>query len=265
MDAFSTWSFFRKALTISLRRRLHYRADFALGVLADFAELSLTVIFFGVIHAHLGQVAGKKAGYVLLLVGFVQAFKSLYRIFFAGGNGMLALAILGGRLDRLLLNPIPVWASLILPQIKLREAVGLVPAIALMVVGEHRLHLDIPSLAWVTIAIWLGFAAVLRGLFGFCITCLSFWFSKVEAITALGDQILDLAQLPRRAIPVQLRWVLTYVVPVLVLGNIPVTAFIGAMAWTKTFAMLSGFVLALLGSCWLLWKLGTRSYCSAGG
>jgi len=220
---------FWHSLQLSLKRDLDFRGNFVLQVLSSLLELAVVFGFFGLIYRAQEAIGWWTWDRMLWLIAVNHVLVCLSDFLF-GSLRQLGTHVERGTLDYVLVRP--VSSRLILSVTRPRWS-RLVAALAAVPLVLHS-QLNYPAVHTLANWVWFGLF-MLAGLFIryqllFVTAVAAFWLVRVDALIFVGDSALSLARYPIDVFPQAARFLLTYILPIVFISNLPVLALYGRAA-----------------------------------
>jgi ABC-2 type transport system permease protein len=260
---------YRILLGSRIRSQTAYRTSFWLTVLTS---VGVGVIEFTELYVILSSVP------VFGGLDFAQA-----ALVFALGNMGFALAdmIFGqldampsnlrmGRLEVLLVRPMPLLLQLITADFQLRRLGRVAVGLVILLLALPALHLAFtPAVSYLLLVTPLVGAAIFGALFTAAGGCQFFLIDGAEFTASFVYGGSYAAQLPGSVLIAPVRALFTFVVPVTAASYLPSLLILGLPgpallpAWLGWYAPLFAAWVWLLA--WLAWRAGTRKFIGAGG
>jgi ABC-2 type transport system permease protein len=200
---------------------------------------------------------------VVLLVGANHFIQQLFTGLFMNNCVKLSENVRSGGLDFMLLMPVNARFLISLRHVDFGAFFNAASALVVMGYALHRLDLQPTALQT------LGFLALL--LVGlsvhysvmYALACISFWTVRAQGIVWGYYNLFQLARLPDEAFRGAFRATFTFVIPVLLVTNVPVKLLIDKLSSPlEIVALLVLSALMFAGSEWF-WRLSVRHYASA--
>ena len=200
---------------------------------------------------------------MVLLVGASQFIQQIYQAFFLINCVNLSELVRTGKMDFLLLLPVNTRFVLSLRQVDLGGFVNAGFAAVVMLYAARQIPIA-PSVATV-----LGFLAlcIVGVLIHYCLmfmlASVSFWTVRAQGIVYGYYNLFNIARMPDEAFRGVFKAVFTFVLPVLLVSNVPVrllTDTLHSRAWLLV--LLGMAVVCALVSEWV-WRMSVRHYTSA--
>lgn len=216
-----------KFAAVQLKTMTQFRANFLLGAVGQAIYTLLGVVFVDALLPAGESLNGWSFWHVILLFGFGDLAFGLSAIFmFRIFLGFEANYIIAGRLDQLLVQPLPVLTSLVLRNMDLNHLAVVLKGAALVALASDHLDLDWSLTAVVRIGVLAGCgAAVYAGLY-LAFVSLGFWFRRRSSLALPVLSLNYLTQYPLSIYPTPLQAVLTFVLPLGLATYYPVHALL---------------------------------------
>lgn len=199
-----------------------------------------------------------------MLVGASQLIQQVFTALFLSNCVQLSELVRTGRLDFLLLLPANTRFLVSLRQLDLGGFVNAASAVAVVVYAARQCGLS-PSIAQLAGFATLCAAAVLvHYALMFWLSSICFWTVRAEGIVWGYYNLFNIARLPDAAFrPGLFKAVFTFVLPMLLVANVPVKLVANKLA--SPFEML--FLLLMAVACLVgseaFWRFSIRRYTSA--
>lgn len=251
------WALVRASLLTAVQYRASFVAEFVVGALS--AAGVAAPLFL--VYARVPEVAGWTLDQALLVTGFFL----LYNAFVAGvvepNLGAVVDGVRTGALDYFLVRPVD--AQLLLSLRKVAPSALWELLAGGVVIGVALSRLGAPSPADVALAAAL-FACGIFATYGLwlLVTCLSFWFVRVDNLRFLLGAITDAGRWPVSVYGRAVRLALTTVVPVALVSSYPAMALLHRLDAALVVGAVAATAAMLVGSRLVLLR-ALRSYSSA--
>lgn len=247
----------------SLVREMGFKANFLLWILVELLWFGLQLAFMAVIYSHTDRIASWTQWQVVLLVGANHFIQQLFTAFFMNNCVKLSENVRSGGLDFMLLMPVNARFLISLRHVDFGAFVNAGSAVAVMAYAANRLALH-PTAGQIT-----GFGALL--LVGlsvhysvmYALACVSFWTVRAQGIVWGYYNLFHLARLPDEAFRGAFRAVFTFVIPVLLVSNVPVKLLIEKLSSPLELVWLLLISATLFAASEAFWRLSIRHYASA--
>ncbi|MDR6676237.1 ABC transporter permease [Pseudomonas oryzihabitans] len=240
---------------------LEFRINALTNALNTIVGMLLALYFLNAMFNEVGSLGGWSLYQVLGLFGVALILEGLLEVWLFPSLHSLSEQVRTGDLDYLLVRPvdsqflvscskISIWE---LPRVLIGGAVVIYAMSVESALGLGNL-LAFLGLMIAGVTIFYSF---------FLITCtLSIWFVKIGDVWIISYTIMEIARFPVTAFPGSIRTVLTFLVPVYFVSNVPAAAAMGLVEWQ---AVVGAFLCALVSLCIsrVFWLFALRSYSSA--
>lgn len=243
----------------SIEQFLIYRTTsvitFALAVIFLLIQLYIGNFYF----AGISSVAGWTKNQYFILITFTNSATYLYNIFFIIGHENFSDAILQGDLDYSLVRPVSSYWYVVGTNIDIPSIFNFFLSFALLV---KYLHIEKASLdQLVLIIVELIMSSITIFLINQICISVTFWINGLTALYGAVEDMISFATHPRQIFPKIVQYIFTFLIPILLVTNIPVEVVIGRVSWT--YLLYFGIIIAILYVISILmWKYGTKKYSS---
>ena len=248
----------------SLIHEMQFKVNFLLWIIVEALWFGLQLAFMTVLYGHTDQIAGWSRWEVVLLVGCNQFIQQLFHMLFVTNLSNLSELIRKGTLDLLLLQPVNTRFLISVKKFEIGNIANALMGLAVVFYALAQLGRT-PSLAQ-----WLGFVVVcVAGLsvhysLMFLLACISFWTVRAQGIVWGYYNLFNIARLPAEAFPRgAYRAVFTWVLPMLLVSNVPAKLLAQRMASPWEWAALLLMAAACFVASELFWRFSLRHYTSA--
>ena len=243
-----------------------FRGNFLLLTFSDLLWLVLQIVFFEAIYLHTDSIAGWDQHQMLILIGTVFMVRGLFDVFFLANINEFSELIRTGHLDFVLVKPIHPQFLISLGRINYTSLGKLVLATIVCIYAVSQLDVPItfPVVALYIILMVLGTLMAYAMLL--MMSSLSIWWIRNQGVMELWFYVLSLSRYPaeiyRPAVGGVLSFALTFIVPVLILANVPAHSLaLGPQWYLIGYMFLSTVVLMFLAHRVL--KISLKHYRSA--
>lgn len=246
----------------SLIREMMFKGNFILWIVVELCWFALQLCFVQVIYFNVDEVAGWTRWDMILLVSTSHLVQQMFQAFFMINCMQLPELIRTGKLDFYLAQPAhPQF----LVSTRLFEPGALVnAALALLLCGYAWTRVSGPlTISGVLIYLALiPFGIVIHYTLLISLVSLAFWMTKAQGFIPAYYNLFQLARIPREAFRGVARFVFTWMIPMLLVANVPARALLKTPEWTS----ILGLILATLGLHFIsgtIFRLGLKNYASA--
>jgi ABC-2 type transport system permease protein len=250
------------SIRYSLVRAMMFRGDFLMWALVEFFWMGVNVLLVGIIYDHTDSIAGWSKYEMLLLVGTVLLVQRLLMAFFWSNLFELGRNVRSGHFDFFLAQPGSPLFMISTRKFDLDGFVNVPVALAVIVYAAHKLGLD-PSagqLAAYALFVLCGLALHYATLL--TIISLVFWLQSAKGIEGGYFGLSEFSRLPREAFRGVANVVFVFLLPVIVVSNVPARVLIHGFEWGYA-AWLLGATVFWFAVAVAVFHAGLRRYASA--
>lgn len=247
----------------SIVREMGFKTNFLLWIVVEGLWFALQLAFVAVIYQHTERVGDWSKWQVVLLFGVSHFLQQLFTAFFLNNCVQLSEHIRTGRMDFLMLLPVNTRFLISLRQVDLGAFVNAASALAVIFYAASRLNLS-PTFGQLA-----GFATMsVAGLMihyslMFLLASTSFWTVKAQGIVWGYYNLFNIARLPESVFRGTFRAVFTFVLPMLLVSNVPAKLLTNKLASPADMALLVLMSAVLFGISEVVWRFSLRRYTSA--
>lgn len=254
------WIMFRN----SLIRELSFKANFVLWMLVELLWFLGQIVFFSIIFGRIERIGDWSKWEVVLLVGTHQMIAQLFQAFFFVNVSNIPELVRTGKLDAMLVLPIDSQFAVSTKQFGLDSVINSGLGAVVVVVSLARLGV-VPTpfhIALYLLAVALG--VVIHYSIMLSLAAISFWIVRAQGLVYGYFNFLNIARYPDVIYPTLFRWFFSWLVPVIIVANIPARVLIkslGQPGW-----LMLHLVAAASLAFWfarLFWHFALRRYSSA--
>jgi ABC-2 type transport system permease protein len=255
---------YRVMLRNSLIREMNFKLNFLLWLLVESLWFVGQLVFIEVIYNQVSSIGDWTKWQMVLLVGTHQIISQIFQAFFYLNLVNLPELVRTGKLDFVLLQPVDGQFLVSARHFGLDSLINAAVGIAVVVYSLGRLHL-VPNsgqVALYVLTLFLGVSVHYAIMFG--LATVSFWIIKAQGLLYGYYNLINLARYPDAVFHGTVRFVFSWLVPVIVVTNVPARLLMNA---TRTPALLilhltlaSGL---MVGASRVLWLTALRRYGSA--
>ncbi|MCC7373964.1 MAG: ABC-2 family transporter protein [Verrucomicrobiales bacterium] len=247
----------------SLVREMGFKINFVLWIVVEMLWFALQLAFMAVIYSHTDRIASWTKWQVVLLVGANHFVQQLFTALFMNNCVKLSENVRSGGLDFMLLMPVNARFLISLRHVDFGAFVNAGSAVAVMAYAgiQLGLHPSAVQLAGAGSLLLLGLSIHYSVMY--ILACISFWTVRAQGIVWGYYNLFQLARLPDEAFRGMFRTVFTFVIPVLLVSNVPVKVLVEKLSsWTEI-AWLGGLSVVIFAVSEAFWRWSVRHYGSA--
>jgi len=247
----------------SVVREMGFKANFLLWIVVELLWFTLQVTFIAVIYRHTEWIGDWSKWQVVFLIGTSHLIQQLFTALFLSNCVQISEHIRTGRMDFFLLLPANTRFLLSFRQVDLGAFVNAVSAVAVMAYAGSRLGIS-PSAAQVAGFLLLCLTGLLvHYSLMFLLACASFWTVRAQGIVWGYYNLFNLARLPDVAFRGTFRMFFTFVLPMLLVSNVPAKLVLRKLSAPGDMLLLLLMSVVCLVVSETGWRLSLRRYTSA--
>jgi ABC-2 type transport system permease protein len=200
---------------------------------------------------------------VLFLLGFALLVRALIDIVFNYNLAFISRRVGRGQLDHLLIQPQPLWTSLLSEGLAPVTGSGmLLPAVVLLTVSGRDLALPLTPLWFVLFVVHLVSSIAIVIAFEYAVGALAFWAPRAaeEVNSSSWQLVTQLVPFPLEGLPTTLLVGLVTVVPVGLIAWFPSRVLLGIEVPWYAAAMVPIAALFVSATAWWIFASGMREY-----
>ncbi|MBL9128523.1 MAG: ABC-2 family transporter protein [Verrucomicrobiales bacterium] len=252
-------AFLRNALV----REMGFKINFILWIFVELLWFGLQLAFMAVIYRHTERIASWTQWQVVLLVGSNHFIQQIFTALFMNNCVKLSENVRTGMLDFLLLMPVNARFLISLRHVDFGAFVNAGSALAVMYYAARQLHLSPSAGQWAGFALLLLVGLSVHYSVMYILACISFWTVRAQGIVWGYYNLFHIARLPDEAFRGLFRGVFTFVIPVLLVTNVPVKLLVEKLSSPLEILWLLGLSAAFFAASEVFWRWSVRHYASA--
>jgi ABC-2 type transport system permease protein len=247
----------------SVTREMSFKSNFILWIVVELLWFALQLCFIGVLYLHTNSIGTWRQWEVVLLVGGSSFIQQTYQAFFLTNCVNISELVRTGKLDFLLMLPVNTRFLVSLRQVDLGAFINAAFAAVVMFYAASRLQLHPTAiqlfgfLALCVVGILIHYSLM------FMLAAISFWTVRAQGIVWGYYNLFNIARMPDEAFRGVFKVVFTFVLPVLLVSNVPVRVLADKLQSPVLWLVLLGMggVCAVISE-WF-WRVSVRRYTSA--
>ena len=247
----------------SIVRDMQFKANFLLWIVVEWMWFALQLAFIAVLYSHTDRIATWSRWEVVLLTGASQVIQMTFQALFFTNIVNLSDHVRTGRLDFMLLLPVNTRFLVSFRTFDPGSLVGVLTGFSVMGFACMKLGL-LPGPGQCACFLLLCAAGVLIHyslMFG--LSSLSFLFMRAQGIVWGYYNFFHIARLPDAAFGGAFRACFTYVIPMLLVTNVPVKFLADKFDHPLEFLPLLGMSALCFWASHLFWSWALSRYTSA--
>ena len=248
----------------SLIREMNFKANFLLWMGVELLWFIGQIIFIEVIFGYVERIGDWTKWEVVMLVGTHQIISQIFQAFFYANLANLPELVRTGRLDFLLLQPIDAQFAVSTKQFGVDNLVNAVIGVAFVVTSLIKLNImpTAGQIALYIVGITLGVA--IHYCIFLALATVSFFIVRAQGLIYGYYSLFNLGRYPDVVFRGMFKFVFSWVIPIIVVTNIPTRLLIRAMdSPTQLILQLALAALIVMTATRLFWMMAVRRYSSA--
>ena len=247
----------------SLTREMSFKGNFLLWIVVEILWFGLQLCFVSVIYSQTDQIGSWTEWQMVLLVGASNFIQQLYQAIFLTNCTNLSELVRTGKMDFFLLLPVNTRFLVSLRVVDLGAFVNALFALCVMTFAAVKLNLH------PTFGQFAGFAALcvvgilIHYSIMFILASICFWTVRAQGIVWGYYNLFNIARIPDEAFRGAFKAVFTFVLPVLLVSNVPTRVLADKISSPSAWLLLVGVGVFWAGISEWFWRLSLRRYTSA--
>lgn len=242
---------------------IEYRTDFLIGFISSIFIQSSSILTIWIIFENVNDLKGWSFNEIVFIYGLLLTSKSLNHIFFDNIWMLGPEYIKNGKLDIILLRPVPPLFHIISDKIQQDGIGSLIMGAIFTTISFGRLNTE-PSI----MSILLLIIIIISGSFIFSavnliVATISFWIVNSQNFIAAVFTMHEFAYFPLNIYPKFIAVILTFIIPYFFVSYYPATYFLerelSIFSYSSPLVALSLWLISIL-----FWRFGVRNYTSTG-
>lgn len=247
----------------SVVREMSFKTNFLLWIVVEILWFAMQLVFVNVLYLHTDSIGSWTKWQVVMLMGGSHLIQQIFQAFFLTNITELSENVRTGRLDFMLLLPVNTRFLVSLRKVDLGGFVNAASAVAVMAYAARQLG-HTPGAAELAGFVALAlFGALIHLAIITILACASFWTVRAQGIVWGYYNLFNIARLPDEAFHGLFKAVFTFVLPMLLVSNVPVKLLLEKLSspleWLRLLAV--GAMLMLLSEA--VWRFALKRYTSA--
>lgn len=247
---------------ISVQNEAAYRVDFYLRAISSTLQLCGELLMLWTIFSNTQSIGSWNAYETIVLLGVFRLIHAVIGMVVAPNMRLIMEDIRAGTLDFVLTKPVNSQFFVTFRSLVLWQATDILLGVGLIIVGASQLSNTIAFSTIVSFVLMLAAGAIIIYSFWLVLATCVFWFTRIANIEMVFWNVFEAGRYPVDIYRPQVRWLLTFVLPLAFLTTFPAAALVGK-------SNLGGVGLALvvatafLTAASLFWRYGLRHYSGA--
>ena len=249
-----------KIIKVKLLSCYEYRIDFFTGLISSLIVQISNILFLYIIFSKIPKINGWSMYETAILSFSVSLAIDFYKLIFAGLHYFPDYYVKRGHLDTILLKPINELTFIILEGMLFTKISGIVIDLIILSVGITNAGYGVSEFL---ILIITGFiCSLVMGALVIIFCYISFFTTEVFEAIKIISNLCEFSKYPSTIYPRIIGIFFTYILPLFIVGVIPVNYFRNNNANLFIIPILMSIIIIVLSL--VLWKRGLKKYQSTG-
>lgn len=257
------WTVYIALWRNSIIREMSFKANFLLWIIVELLWFALQLSFIAVLYSHTDHIGDWTKWEVVLLVGTSHFIQQIFQAFFLTNCTELSELIRTGRLDFMLLLPVNTRFLISLRKVDLGSFINAGSALVVIGYSLHKLALVPSPLQFIGFALFALAGIAIHYSLMFLLTTVSFWTVRAQGIVWGYYSLFNISRLPDAAYRGLFKAVFTFVIPMVLVANVPAKVMIAKMHSPFELILLVIMMLVCAIVSEIAWRFSVRRYTSA--
>ncbi len=257
------WSIYAALWKTSVTREMSFKGNFILWIVVELLWFALQLCFISVLYLQTNSIGTWTQWQVVLLVGASSFIQQTFQAFFLSNCVNLSELVRTGKMDFLLMLPVNTRFVVSLRQVDLGSFVNGAFAIAVMVYAAGKLALHPTAVQFLGFLALCAVGILIHYSLMFTLAAISFWTVRAQGIVWGYYNLFNIARMPDEAFRGVFKVVFTFVLPVLLVSNVPVRVLANKLTSPALWLVLLGMGVACAVFSEWFWRVSVRRYTSA--
>lgn len=254
------WDVYKKFVSTSVAVETSFRTSFILLIFMDIFFFLSTITSVRFIYDHVAMIGPWGKNQLLFFISFMLMIDNLHMMIFSQSFWEFSAHLKTGNLDYIILRPMNTIFSVFLRHF--RASSLFITPIFLGNLIYYGLQVKLSPLSWIMLPVFIVLSLILLVVLEFTLSTSMFWVTDGLGINFLRMQFQQLSRWPNFVYQTLTRKVLTFAIPILLIGSAPVHFLLHHNQYSAMLYLLLALVLGIF-ILTKLWKLGLRRYDSA--
>ena len=248
----------------SLIRELSFKANFILWMIVEVLWFCGQIVFFSIIFGQVDRIGDWSKWEVVLLVGTHQMIAQLFQAFFFVNVANIPELVRTGKLDSLLVLPVDSQFAVSTKQFGLDSIINAALGGVVVCFSLAQLGIVPNPMSVLLYLVALLFGVAVHYSIMLSLAAVSFWIIRAQGLVYGYFNFLNIARYPDVIYPWLFRIVFGWVIPVVIIANIPARLLIkplGQPLWLMFHLVIASTI--VFGLSRAFWRFALRHYSSA--
>jgi len=247
----------------SVVRELSFKANFLMWLVVEALWFALQLSFVSVIYLHTDSIGDWTKWQVVLLVGTSQFVQQVFTAIFLTNCVNLSELVRTGRMDFMLLLPVNTRFLVSLRAVDLGAFVSAASGLCVVAYAAWKLELRPDALQIAGFFALCGAGLLVHYSLMFLMATICFWTVRAQSVVWGYYNLFNIARQPDSAFRGAFRRIFTFVVPMLLVSNVPARVLTGRLDSSLDWLVLLGMSALCFALSEIAWRFSLRHYASA--
>lgn len=254
------WKIYSCFITLSIARLTIFRGSFYIFMAWLLFDMLIKIFFFSAIYHQVDNIGGWTFQDSIFLVFLLSFMWDLLWVFFLFGYEEFLIKFSQGQFDFILLKPINPLLYLAMSSFNAKSFSFSRYLILIYIIFFIPFAWQLENIL-ISLLIFFCAFIIFHAIYTIVIA-LSFWFVEVLPFFYHTHYIIEGSTNPISIFPPTLKFIFTFILPILLIANYPLMALKGLISWPTVILFLLLAAAFELVSYWV-WHLGIKRYSSA--
>lgn len=247
----------------SVAREMGFKSNFILWIVVELLWFALQLSFVAVIYQHTDRIVSWSKWQVVLLIGASHFIQQVFGAFFLVNCANLSELVRTGKLDFMLMLPVNTRFMVSLRQVDLGGFVNAATGIGVMIYAACQMHLMPTSLEVLGFGMLCASGILIHYSLMLLMASVCFWTVRAQGFVWGYYNLFNVARLPDEAFRGLFKAVFTFVLPMLLVANVPAKLLAQRLGspWEMVLLVVMSLVCFVISEAW--WRFALRHYTSA--
>lgn len=254
------WNVYKGFVSTSFTEAMSYRLHFVLLIIMDLFFYFSVLATVSFIYDHVETIGPWNRAELMFFMSFMLVIDHLHMTLISESFWVLSRDLKSGGLDYILLKPVNTIYNVFFRYIRPASLCN-IPVVWGLLIYYGR-EVGLTAMAWAMLPALIILAFSLMAVVEFIIATLMFWMTEGLGINFLRMQMQQLARWPDYVFSLVARRILTFGLPILVIGSAPVHFLYDFERWPYVLGLICSLALMIFILS-LVWKKALSRYESA--
>ena len=247
----------------SVAREMGFKVNFLMWIVVELLWFGLQLAFITVIYQHTKQIADWSKWEAILLMGAAHFVQQVFQAFFLVNCTQLSEHVRTGKMDFMLLLPVNTRFLLSLRQVDLGAYINAATAVGVMVYALQQMQRMPSALELIGFLLLCAVGILIHYSLMFLLASVSFWTVRAGGIVYAYYGLFNIARLPDSAFRGLFKVTFTFVLPVLLVANVPARVLAQKISDPRQIVLLLAMVVICFIGSEIGWRFALKHYTSA--